>query len=347
MKVALVLSILVLFIGLGYSFKLSDFFDEDTERQSEVEDQILPVFTIAFFASLFNSLFFGITNQNSGNSCECGVRRNGRSGNRIVGGEDAETGEFPWIVRIEIDGGPVIGFPQLEYCGGTLLSSDTVVTLAVCVGSRVPNAIGDWRVIVGDHDRSTSDGEQTIAAREIILHPDFDILNPAENNFAIIKLASPVTFSDRVAPICLPTATTNYDSVPATVAGWGWVSVAAGPAGVNSDILQKLDVRTMPNEQCSSAHPLNPFTPPGPTEMCTLQGGANPGTGDGENICLNDQGGPLITNEGRFFSIIGMAGTIGCNEPGTTARADKYARVTSGLTWINQQISGNTCPRPN
>ena len=70
MKVALVLSILVLFIGLGYSFKLSDFFDDifddQTQRQSSVEDQILPVFTVAFFASLFNNLIFGLTNQNSG-----------------------------------------------------------------------------------------------------------------------------------------------------------------------------------------------------------------------------------------------------------------------------------------
>ena len=66
MKVALVSSILVLLIGLGYSFKLSDFFDDQTQRQSSVEDQILPVFTIAFFASLFNSFIFGLTNQNSG-----------------------------------------------------------------------------------------------------------------------------------------------------------------------------------------------------------------------------------------------------------------------------------------
>ncbi len=48
MKVALVLSILALLIGLGYSFKISDFFDDNTQRQSSVEDQILPVFTIAF-----------------------------------------------------------------------------------------------------------------------------------------------------------------------------------------------------------------------------------------------------------------------------------------------------------
>ena len=96
MRVALVLSILVLFIGLGYSFKISDFFDDGTERQSSVEDQILPVFTIAFFASLFNSLIFGLTNQNS---CECGVRGSNRR--RILGGADAETGEFPWQVRLE------------------------------------------------------------------------------------------------------------------------------------------------------------------------------------------------------------------------------------------------------
>ena len=60
MKVELVVTILVLLIGLGCSFKITDLFSDstyhDTQRQSTVEDQILPVFTIAFFASLFNSL---------------------------------------------------------------------------------------------------------------------------------------------------------------------------------------------------------------------------------------------------------------------------------------------------
>ena len=67
MKVELVVTILVLLIGLGYSFKITDLFCDstyhDTQRQSTVEDQILPVFTIAFFASLFNSLVFGFKNQ--------------------------------------------------------------------------------------------------------------------------------------------------------------------------------------------------------------------------------------------------------------------------------------------
>ena len=47
-----------------------------------------------------------------------------------------------------------------------------------------------------------------------------------------------MTFSDRVAPICLPTAATNYDDVAATVAGWGLLALG-GPL---PDILQKAGI---------------------------------------------------------------------------------------------------------
>ena len=47
-------------------------------------------------------------------------------------------------------------------------------------------------------------------------------IQPAkDNDFAIIKLATPVTFSDRVKPICLPSHLTDYDNKVATVTGWG------------------------------------------------------------------------------------------------------------------------------
>ena len=58
-----------------------------------------------------------------------------------------------------------------------------------------------------------------------------------DNDFAIIKLATPVTFSDRVRPVCLPSLLTNYDNKLATVSGWGRTSTG-GPV---SDILQKVN----------------------------------------------------------------------------------------------------------
>merc|ERR1711971_799929 len=63
MKVQLALAILLVLIGLGYSFKISDLLDNatfhETQRQSTVEDQILPVFGVAFMASLVNNVIFG------------------------------------------------------------------------------------------------------------------------------------------------------------------------------------------------------------------------------------------------------------------------------------------------
>lgn len=44
--------------------------------------------------------------------------------NQIVGGEDAEAGEFPFIVAVENNGS--------RWCGGSLINADTVVTAAHC-----------------------------------------------------------------------------------------------------------------------------------------------------------------------------------------------------------------------
>ena len=69
------------------------------------------------------------------------------------------------------------------------------------------------------------------------MHPDWVAASSFANNFAIIKLASPVTFSNRIAPICLPSADTDYNDRISTVAGWGTAEV--GGDFVNSDILQE------------------------------------------------------------------------------------------------------------
>ena len=56
--------------------------------------------------------------------------------------------------------------------------------------------------------------------RKWIIHPSYKA-SSTDNDFAIIKLASHVTFTERVFPVCLPSASTNYDNKVVTVTGWG------------------------------------------------------------------------------------------------------------------------------
>ena len=54
------------------------------------------------------------------------------------------------------------------------------------------------------------------------MHPDYNS-GTLDNDIALIKLASPLTFdaNNNVAPICPPDATDLYDNVDALVSGWG------------------------------------------------------------------------------------------------------------------------------
>ena len=66
MRVLLVVNLLLLLISIGYAFRITEFLElfmdtghRNTERQStDVSDQILPAFAIAFFASLVLRLLF-------------------------------------------------------------------------------------------------------------------------------------------------------------------------------------------------------------------------------------------------------------------------------------------------
>ena len=152
-----------------------------------------------------------------GSSCQCGVRKAKKNNNRIIGGENVARGQFPWQVAL------VFKWDSTPWCGGTLLSSDTVLTAAHC-----EEMVEMIDVVVAEHDHRLKDGEQRISPNKWINHPNYRPLMkldtgnlPPDNDFAIIKLATPVSFSDYVVPACLPSAKSDYDDVFAQVSGWG------------------------------------------------------------------------------------------------------------------------------
>jgi len=283
-------------------------------------------------------------------NCQCGVssqtkdfepKPTTRNTVPTTNSSDAVPGEFPWQVLISrpVNGG------TYDNCGGVLLSSDTVLTGAHCT-------LDGSEVVVGEYDRSKPDGEQRISIKEIIRHPIW-IENSAYFNsqcgfcecclfsydFAIVKLATHVSFSSTVNPICLPSDSANYDSVAATLTGWGTYILAYWP---KKNILQKTKLKTMSNSECTERHEDSYLGGQliRSSQICAVA----------EKPCYQyESGGPLVTDEGHeggYLAVIGIGSwSINCRSsdngiPGV------YARVTDQLSWINEHITGTICPKP-
>jgi len=256
--------------------------------------------------------------------CRCGVSQGSGHGHRIIGGGPAEKNEFPWLVAL------VRKRQTKPDCGGTLISSRTVLTAAHC------NKYADFKdmlVHVGEHDVTRQDGEQIFEVSHYIIHPKYDAIDKDhyDCDFAILHLKGEVSFSQHVMPGCLPNIYTNYDSRVATVAGWGRMRSGSQP-----DIPHKVEVNTINNAACLEIA----YTPENITEnmICASL--------PGKDSCEGDSGGPLITKEdGAYYSVIGVVswGPKYCvrqDEPGV------YARVTKQLEWIQKNTIGSPCPKP-
>ena len=83
-------------------------------------------------------------------------------------------------------------------------------------------------------------------------HKKFDYLS-LEYDISILTLASVLTFSSKVSPVCLPAFSQrfqDYAGQVATVTGWGTTASGGSP----SNTLQEVQVTVISNEDCTDAY---------------------------------------------------------------------------------------------
>merc|ERR1712142_113874 len=291
-----------------------------------------------------------------GSSCLCGVSNKPRKKFRlkqfvserkendyIYGGKTTHKHQYPWQVGIvqKCSDEPYIS------CGGAILSGLTILTAAHCVFDydNIERNITEFEVIVGDHDQTKKDGEEKLTVCQKSVHPEhfYDEEKGIHvNDFCILTLCNPVKFRHEVSPICLPEQRGDfYYNKMSTIAGWG--SVNHYHDKPNS--LQAVDIRTMDNEECQKLYKDDYYD-----IDYTIDDNSICAFTKNKDTCYGDSGGPLITLEPpnyKHYSVIGVVSwglDIHCTEnysPGV------YARVTSALPWIKENIKGRTCKSPN
>ncbi|XP_026477687.1 venom protease-like [Ctenocephalides felis] len=250
---------------------------------------------------------------------------------KVVGGTPAELNSWPWLA--------VLGYRRGDgtyrwLCGGTLVSDRHIVTAAHCVFGR-----DDLEMVrLGELDlASTNDGAHPIdiPIAEKIMHEQYN-RKSSTNDIAVLTLRSPVTFSESIKPICLPTPSDVRNDVYVRkfpfVAGWGALRFG-GPSATK---LQELQIPVVTNEQCKENYAS--FKAQIIDERVLCAGYAN----GGKDACQGDSGGPLMlpvindNRDGYHYYLIGVVSYgFKCAEPGFPG---VYTRVSQFLPWIESKL---------
>ncbi|KAF3688309.1 Coagulation factor VII [Channa argus] len=235
---------------------------------------------------------------------------------RIVGGTECPKGECPWQVLLMNKG--------KGFCGGVIYKPTWILTASHCMEDMSAEFL---KVVAGEHNTEVHEGtEQLIQVSEIITHENYTKKN-ADNDIALLRLASPITYTQFAIPACLPTRPLAERELWAisrhTVSGWGRM----GENGPTSQILRRLKVPRIRTQQCVQESGLVL------TENMFCAGYIE----GRQDSCKGDSGGPLVTQYNKTTFLLGVVSWgKGCARPGNYG---VYTRVSNYLEWIHNRTA--------
>ncbi|XP_071546992.1 uncharacterized protein Np isoform X2 [Panulirus ornatus] len=241
---------------------------------------------------------------------------------RIVGGNHASFGEWPW--QVSLRQWRVVTF--LHKCGAALLNENWAITAAHCVENIQPDEL---LLRMGEFDLERSDEPYPFAERKVQIiatHPKFNA-RTFEFDLALLRFYEPVTFQPNIIPICVPQDDYNFLNDTGYVTGWGRL-YEDGPL---PSVLQKVPVPVITNKNCEGMYRDAGYIEHIPNIFIC----AGYGKG-GLDSCEGDSGGPLVIQRNNRWNLAGVISWgIGCalpNQPGV------YTRISEFREWINKII---------
>ncbi|XP_072019597.1 uncharacterized protein [Amphiura filiformis] len=259
----------------------------------------------------------------------CGIRPAIRE-TRIVDGDDAVLGAWPWI-------GSLRHVSWGHNCGASLISESWAVTAAHCLAY---GDYSDFSVVFGDSILDqTSNDEQVRDFDAVIIDQDFSGLPSDPHDIALLHLREPVTFTDFVRPICLTKTWQEIDSFEECwIAGWG--SFNNTDYYDFSNILQEVAAPLLSQKDCRDYHIDNGRPDLAPPDIVICAGHISSGTG----ACRGDDGGPLVCrdSEDNRWHLVGITSfVVECGEWPTL-----FTRVSRFYSFIESTIRQYEEPGP-
>ncbi|KAJ8942822.1 hypothetical protein NQ318_022836 [Aromia moschata] len=231
---------------------------------------------------------------------------------RVIGGTEAVPNALPYQVAVFMDTG--------SFCGGSLISNQWVLSAAHCTIRQRTFYSSAWvQVVLGAHNIRNNEATQvTVVSSSIVNHPQY-IAITLTNDISLIRLQSPVTFSNAIRAINLaPASSGTFAGSDAVLSGWGRTSEASN---VISPTLQRVTLNVITNNVCANTYGTSVIRD---STICTSGVGI-------VGACQGDSGGPLVVNNVQV-GVTSFVSARGCQ----SGLPSGFARVSSFRDWIAQ-----------
>ena len=294
------------------------------------------------------------------------------SAGRVIGGEEAAEGAWPWQVALLIAGQPQT--VDAQFCGGSMVLDTWVLTAAHCIHMQDPNGV--YRdlapqaisVLVGTNEIAEGKGD-AVPVEAIYRHPGYEGTE-FDNDIALIKLARApnVPYQTIKVPDAEFGDLLDQPGVRTVVTGWGLIEGAK-----RTDVMRQAEIQMLSRDQCNQVmlegrakaaaeglsyaakafglkeseaekvwQELITYVREPMTENMICSGTF----GGGKGSCSGDSGGPLVVplEDGTFIQAgivswgLSNQATQSCLE---TAQFSAYTRVSNYLPWLDQTINAN------
>ncbi|XP_078509277.1 serine protease 33-like [Lissotriton helveticus] len=246
---------------------------------------------------------------------------------RIVGGQDAVDGTWPWQASVQVDGRHV--------CGGTLITNNWVVSAAHCYYG-LNNAQSSYTVCLGMYQLSNSNpNSQCSTVKQIIVNSLYSS-EEGPGDILLLELTNTVAFTDFILPICLPASSVTFPSgLNCWVTGWG--AIGSSIPLPSPKTLQEVMVPIIATSTCDDLYHIGSDVSSGQPIILNDMMCAGYAAG-GKDSCQGDSGGPLVCksdSDGAWY----LAGVVSWGDKcAVKNRPGVYTRVTAYTSWIQQKV---------